>query len=220
MSWSGEDMLSKPLETSAPTLLYIHDPMCSWCWAFRPVWQSVRAGLPAAVAIKQALGGLAPDSDVPMPKEMRRKIQTIWRTIERSVPGTRFNFDFWKRCVPRRSTYPACRAVIAARRQAAHFEDAMILAIQQAYYLQARNPSDDSTLIDLAGEIGLNIVRFEADFRHPDTQAELLEEIRWARELGVRSFPTLLLHHKTGYSEMPVDYGNANRILSAVAARL
>lgn len=194
--------------------------MCSWCWAFRPVWQSVRTRLPAAVEIEQFLGGLAPDSAVPMPAEMREKIQDIWRTIERSVPGTRFNFDFWTKCVPRRSTYPACRAVIAARRQGAGFEDAMIFAIQQAYYLQARNPSNDSTLIELAEEIGLDRGRFAADLRHPDIHVELLEEIRWTRELGVRSFPTLLLSHDEGYSEMPVDYGDANRILSAIAAHL
>jgi len=213
-------MLSKPLEASDPTLLYFHDPMCSWCWAFRPVWSTVRRRLPAAVEIRQVLGGLAPDSAVPMPVEMRRKIQAIWRTIERTAPGVRFNFDFWNRCIPRRSTYPACRAVIAARRQNAGFEDAMINAIQQAYYLYARNPSDDSTLIELAGEIGLDAERFEADLRHPDTEAMLLEEIHWARDLGVRSFPTLLLYHERSYSEMPVDYRDANRILSAVADRL
>lgn len=201
-------------------LLYFHDPTCSWCWAFRPVWSSVRARLPASVAIEQVLGGLAPDSTVPMPAEMRERIQSIWRTIEHSVPGTRFNFEFWTKTVPRRSTYPACRAVIAARRQGAEYEDAMILAIQQAYYLHARNPSNDSTLIELAEEIGLDSKRFAMDLRHPDTHVELLEEIRWARELGVRSFPSLLLSHDEGYSEMPVDYRDANRILSAIAARL
>ncbi|MBP1152367.1 MULTISPECIES: DsbA family protein [Methylocaldum] len=213
-------MLHNRPKAAGPALLYFHDPMCSWCWAFRPVWQSVRTRLPDAVEIEQFLGGLAPDSAVPMPAEMRENIQDIWRTIERSVPGTRFNFDFWTKCVPRRSTYPACRAVIAARRQGAGFEDAMIFAIQQAYYLQARNPSNDSTLIELAEEIGLDRGRFAADLRHPDTHVELLEEIRWARELGVRSFPTLLLSHDEGYSEMPVDYGDANRILSAIAAHL
>jgi len=194
--------------------------MCSWCWAFRPVWLSVRTRLSAAVEIKQVLGGLAPDSAVPMPAEMRQKIQNIWRTIEHSVPGTRFNFDFWTKCVPRRSTYPACRAVIAARRQDAASEDAMIFAIQQAYYLQARNPSDDSTLAELAGEIGLSTERFEADLRHPDTQRDLLEEIRLARELGVRSFPTLVLRHDKGYSVIPLDYRDANRVLTAVTALL
>jgi putative protein-disulfide isomerase len=213
-------MLHNRPKAAGPALFYFHDPMCSWCWAFRPVWQSIRTQLPATVEIEQFLGGLAPDSTVPMPAEMRENIQDIWRTIERSVPGTRFNFDFWTKCVPRRSTYPACRAVIAARRQGAGFEDAMILAIQQAYYLQARNPSNDSTLVELAEDIGLDRERFAADLRHPDTHVELLEEIRWGRELGVRSFPTLLLSHDEGYSEMPVDYRDANRILSAIAARL
>jgi putative protein-disulfide isomerase len=56
--------------------------------------------------------------------------------------------------VPRRSTYAACRAVIAARRQNPGYEEKMILAIQQAYYLEARNPADSHTLIELASEIG------------------------------------------------------------------
>ncbi|CAI8763956.1 DsbA family protein [Methylocaldum szegediense] len=213
-------VLTNRPNAAGPVLLYFHDPMCSWCWAFRPVWQRVKSGLPAGVEIEQFLGGLAPDSTVPMPAEMREKIQGTWRTIERSVPGTRFNFDFWEKCVPRRSTYPACRAVIAARRQGADFEEAMIFAIQRAYYLQARNPSNDSTLIELAEEAGLDKDLFEANLRHPDTQVELLEEIRCTREFGVRGFPTLLLSHGREYSEIPVNYRDPEPILAAIAAHL
>ncbi len=36
----------------------------------------------------------------------------------------------------------------------------MIHAIQNAYYLRAMNPSDTATLIELAGEIGLNKQQF------------------------------------------------------------
>jgi protein-disulfide isomerase-like protein with CxxC motif len=54
--------------------------------------------------------------------------------------GTEFNFDFWTKCQPRRDTYKACRAVIAASQQNA--EEAMIEAIQKAYYLRAMNPSE------------------------------------------------------------------------------
>ena len=38
----------------------------------------------------------------------------------------------------------------------------MIHAIQRAYYLEARNPSDTQTLIELAGEIG-TIARFKSE---------------------------------------------------------
>jgi putative protein-disulfide isomerase len=44
---------------------------------------------------------------------------------------------------------PILRAVIAAREQGIDYNEAMISRIQQAYYLEARNPSDNSTLIEL-----------------------------------------------------------------------
>ena len=39
----------------------------------------------------------------------------------------------------------------------------MTLAIQKAYYMQARNPSDYETLIELAGEIGADKTKFSKD---------------------------------------------------------
>lgn len=140
-----------PDNIAPPVLIYIHDPMCSWCWAFRPVWQAVTAALPDGVDTRLLLGGLTPDTDKPMPESMREYLQQTWRTIQVRVPSTRFNFDFWVRCKPRRSTYPACRAVIAARTQVPALETSMITAIQRAYYQGAMNPSDDDILLAPAG---------------------------------------------------------------------
>ena len=64
--------------------------------------------------IHYALGGLAPDSDVPMADEMQTMLQQIWSRIHQQL-GTEFNFEFWKNCQPKRSTYPACRAILVAR---------------------------------------------------------------------------------------------------------
>ena len=148
--------------------------MCSWCWAFSSALEKLLEKLPAEVGTKRLLAGLAPDSREPMPAQMRDYIRGQWRQIQRQIPGTRFNFDFWTRCVPRRSTYPACRAVIAARRQGESFDEAMTRAIQRAYYLQARNPSDTATLLELAGE--------NASFEIPITQEELAGMVGASRE--------------------------------------
>jgi putative protein-disulfide isomerase len=75
------------------TLYYFHDPMCSWCWAFRPRWQEITAGLPDSVGYRRVLGGLAPDTDQAMPKEMQAKLRAIWQTIQQTVPSTPFNFE-------------------------------------------------------------------------------------------------------------------------------
>jgi putative protein-disulfide isomerase len=133
-------------------LYHVHDPMCSWCWGYRRVWDELRSALPESVVVVNVVGGLAPDSDEPMPMAQRETIAGYWGRIAEET-GAEFNFDFWQQCEPRRSTYPACRAVIAAARQGA--EEAMIDAIQRAYYLRAMNPSNTSTLVQLAIELGL-----------------------------------------------------------------
>lgn len=195
-------------------LYYVHDPMCSWCWAFRPVYIRIVDSLPAELPLIRLLGGLAADSDEPMPEALRTYLETTWKTIQQRVPGTQFNFDFWRHCQPRRSTYPACRAVIAARRQGAAFESAMILAIQQAYYLRAQNPSDDDVLIGLAGELGLDGSRFARELNDPVTRDRLLQEIEFASTIGAQGFPSLILEHRGCYHRLTHDYQDAAPLLA------
>lgn len=162
------------------------------------------------------LGGLAPDTDEPMPEEMRVWLQNTWRLIQDRVPGTRFNFEFWERCAPRRSTYPACRAVIAARAQGGDKDEAMTQAIQQAYYLQARNPSDRDTLIELAGEIGLDRQRFTFDLDSQETASTLQTEIELARHLGAQGFPSLIFSNGYRDQYVPIDYNEPRAMLGLI----
>lgn len=187
--------------------------MCSWCWGFRPALDAFRSGLPHAIEWRNLLGGLAPDSDVAMPAETRAMVMNHWRTIQARL-GTEFNFDFWERCAPRRSTYPACRAVIAAGRQDA--EEEMIDAIQRAYYLRAMNPSDDATLVQLAQELALDSDRFADDLRDPMTHQALLDQVRQARSMGVSSFPSLVFDSGGQRVRIPVDYHRPEAMLAAV----
>jgi putative protein-disulfide isomerase len=199
-----------------PTLYYVHDPMCSWCWGFRPALDRLFAGLPRDIRIERLLGGLAPDSDQPMPDAMRAQLRETWRRIQARIPGTRFNFDFWTHCAPRRSTWPACRAVIAARRQDPAFDQAMTAAAQRAYYLEARNPSDRETLIALAGEIGADSNRFARDLDEEDTRQALADEIARARGMGVDSFPSLVLDRAGSRWRIEVEYTDSAAMLETI----
>jgi len=187
--------------------------MCSWCWAFRPVFEQMLQALPADIEVRYLLGGLAPDSDAPMDKTTQTMIQKHWHTIEKKVPNTTFNFDFWTKNTPRRSTYPACRAVLAAKAQSAPKEDAMILAIQQAYYLKATNPSNDDTLIACAANIGLNIDTFKKDLHAPHTQQQLVNNIQQAQSMGVYNFPSLVLEENEQCQPISIDYNSIGHIL-------
>jgi len=204
-------------------LYYIHDPMCSWCWAFRPVWKQLEQHLTSLLHIEYVLGGLAADSDVLMSVTMQHNIQRHWHAIEQRVAGTQFNFDFWTQCQPRRSTYPACRAVLAARQQGEPFEKAMIFAIQQAYYLHADNPSDDSVLMALALQIGLDVALFRVALHASETQDQLLKEVAQAQQIwnmsGAGGFPSLVLYQHGRWHEMLVDYHDVEVMLARIRAR-
>lgn len=200
---------------SSSTLFYVHDPMCSWCWAFVPVWQQVRDALQELpVQVEYLLGGLAPDSDAPMPADMQQMLQATWQRIQQHVPGTGFNFAFWTGCQPRRSTWPACRAVLAAGNQQQAKE--MILAIQHAYYLRVMNPSDDATLIALAQELGLDSGRFAADLNSDETRQRLQQQMQRARSMPINGFPSLVLQTENGQQPIPLDYNSADNILAAI----
>lgn len=195
------------------TLFYFHDPMCSWCWGFQPTWSKLQQLLPVSVGVQYVVGGLAPDSDQPMPEEMQAFLQQTWQRISDRL-GTEFNFDFWTECKPRRSTYPACRAVIAAGFQ--EKEKEMISAIQHGYYLQARNPSDLSTLEAFADEIGLNVQQFRDDMASEDLEQLFQKHLALQEVMPVSGFPSLVLYVNNRYLQLRLDYENAHTMINQI----
>ena len=161
------------------------------------------------------VGGLAPDNEEPMEDTMREFLQETWRRIQQQIPGTEFNFDFWTSNTPRRSTYPACRAVIAAR-QLADEEEQMTYGIQQAYYLHARNPSDLDTLVDIASSLGINPGQFRVVMESEEIQQSLNSELSRVRSIGIQSFPSLLIQQHSRQQVIPLNYRTAAPMLQEI----
>jgi len=198
------------------TLYYIHDPMCSWCYGFKPVLELLTNQLKDIIEIKYYLGGLAEDTDTIMSNSMQVNIQSNWKNIEQTIPGISFNYNFWELCIPKRSTYASCRAVIAAKKQHLKFEYTMINAIQNAYYLNARNPSDYDVLYELAKETGLNQQQFKFDIHSDEVNSNLMQQILFCRKIGADSFPSLFVLSNNNYYPIVLDYNNADIILDHI----
>ena len=195
-----------------PTLYYFVDPMCSWCYGFSQEMQLIIDKLPNNIELRYVMGGLAPDSDEPMPEEMKQYVQQPWHTVAKKT-GASFNFDFWTKCQPKRSTNPSCRAVITAGLQGQDNIPLMLAAIQTAYYQQARNPSENETLMEIAAEIGLDRDRFAKDIVSTEVAELLQSDFRFKDRLGVRGFPTLALAKDDKYYGLAVGYAKADVVL-------
>ncbi|MCG7755864.1 MAG: DsbA family protein [Nitrosomonas sp.] len=190
--------------------------MCSWCYAFSRSWAALQQNLPRDIDIVYLVGGLAPDTTELMPLATQKMVQQAWQRIEQTVPGVRFNWDFWSRNAPIRSTYPACRAVLAAKKQRAEAEPEMIRAIQTAYYQQAKNPSLPETLQACTREIGLDVETFSEDLKSPAIESELQQQMQQARSMNVYSYPSLRLVHNNTVFPVAIDYSDHRTMLDEI----
>ena len=207
------------MAATKPKLHHVYDPMGSWCWGYKPTWDKIKKAVADDVEIIYVLGGLASDTDEPMPEMMQAQIASYWKKIENFL-GTKFNYEFWTENTPRRATYPACRAIIAARAQGAELE--MLNAIQEAYYLDAQNPSDNTVLIKLASKICLDMNQFETAFLSEQTHQALLTEIVFSRSIGGTNFPSLFIvkedkkDKKDKQVQIPIDYKDAELTIELI----
>jgi putative protein-disulfide isomerase len=85
--------------------------------------------------------------------------------------------------------------------------------IQQAYYQEARNPSDVEVLCSLAIELGLDEDTFRAELISAEVEAKLQAGFNTRRRIGADSFPSLVLESGGKVQFLCDGYSSAQEIL-------
>jgi putative protein-disulfide isomerase len=172
-------------------LLYVMDPMCSWCWGFAPVLAALTAQAAAAgVPMQLVLGGLRKEQAALDPAG-RVRILAHWQAVNAST-GQMFNFN---EGLPEGLVYhtePACRALVTARHLDAMRVWPLLELIQQAFYCEGRDVTRATVLRELASAAGLSRSEFAEAFDSPQMQAATQADFTWVQDLGIAGFPTLL----------------------------
>lgn len=172
-------------------LLYVMDPMCSWCWGFAPVAQALIAqAQDAGVQTQLVVGGLRSGSSA-LDSATRKYILEHWQAVAEAT-GQPFRFDG---AMPDGFVYdtePACRALVAARGVQCADVWTLLELIQRAFYEQALDVTRAPQLVDLAEQAGYAREAFAAAFSSADTRAQTAADFSWVQDLGIAGFPTLL----------------------------
>jgi len=181
---------------NAPLLWYFADPMCSWCWGFSPVIETLRDEYRDRMKIALVLGGLRPGETAPMTAAAREEILHHWHQVHERT-GQPFRFD---NALPEGFVYdtePASRAVVSM----GGIDPALIFplfkAIQHAFYAEGRDVTQAGVLADLAAELGADKDAFLQAFDSDAARARTQAHFRQARQAGVRGFPALILQQDT-----------------------
>ncbi len=193
-------------------LIYFADPMCSWCWGFAPVMQSVRERYGARLPLRLILGGLAVGTSKPLDAKGKQMIREHWQHVAERA-GQPFDFAFFERDGFVYDTELACRAVVAARRLSEATAIEFLNRLHRGFYAENRDITDRATLADLAETAGMDRARFEAEFDDPNTSADTLADFQITRNTGIDGYPALLAgNRETGYSFITLGYQPWNKI--------
>ncbi len=187
MSDTGQQFGIEPIGT----LYYFGDPMCSWCWGFRPVLEQIDQEYPELKRVT-VMGGLRGGEEVPMADDLAEMIRGAWLRIEQST-GQSFNHDLWRDHRPLATTWPACRAVLSARLLDPAAEWPYMVGMFEAYFTRALDPSRRETHLGVAEKQGLDTEAFAAMLESEEVEQALQLDLLTTQRFGITGFPSVVL---------------------------
>jgi putative protein-disulfide isomerase len=206
--------------TKSRQLVYFADPMCSWCWGFSPVIDAARARFGDELSVRLILGGLRPGTTEVMDEAAKQMIREHWEHVH-EASGQPFDHSFFAREGFVYDTEPACRAIVAVRRQHANGALAFLKHLHHAFYAENRDVTERGTLCALATEFGLDAEAFAEAFDAEESVTETRRDFAIARHAGITGFPTVLAgSDATGYAIVTVGYQTWERIEALIATWL
>ncbi|MES2164571.1 MAG: DsbA family protein [Pseudomonadota bacterium] len=199
-------------------LIYVGDPMCSWCYGFGKEMTAL-SERPPELPVEILVGGLRAGATDVLDDSGKQFRLAHWARVEESS-GLPFNR---KALMARENfvydTEPICRAVVTARRVAPGADQlAVFRALQRAFYVDGLDTTDGAVLAraavaELQGQgVAMEVAAFLAAWSHPATIADTLAEFATVRALGIRSFPALLLEADGRRIGISPGYANVDQL--------
>lgn len=173
-------------------ILFVADPMCSWCWGFAPVMAEIETLCAGRARVTPVMGGLRPLTPAPMTDADKTEIRHHWEQVHERT-GQPFDFAFLERDGFTYDTEPACRAVVMARRLDPGRAGAYLEALHRAFYAGNRDVTDADVLADVAAETGYDRAAFADAFASRAAFYETAGDFHAAQRLGVTGYPTVIL---------------------------
>lgn len=196
------------------TIIYIADPMCSWCYGFGPEITALHQGLPE-VPIELIMGGLRAHQTTPITTEQRNKILSHWQQVH-AATGLPFSDALLSQDGFVYDTEPACRAVVAARQLVPHTSLAVLHAIGHAFYANGQDVTQGSVLAEVCASAmtaaghAIEAAEFERAWASDAAIHATAADFALTKKWGVAGFPTVVLERDraldlvaSGFTRMP-----------------
>lgn len=193
------------MENNLIELIQFTDPVCTWCWGSEPIIRKLETEYGRNLKASYVMGGLVKDIRVfndhangigGGAQESNRSIASHWEeaSIRHGMPVNGFEFKLFSNEYP--STYPQNIAYLAAKMENVNLANKYLRLIREETITKGRLTNRKDVLIELANDIGLDIVSFIKRLDDGSAEEEFKKDLKFVKDKRVTGFPTFLLKYK------------------------
>ena len=186
-------------------IVYIGDPMCSWCYGFSPVIQHLNNKHKHEVKMTLVVGGLHVGDNCITDEKRAEFLRHHWEEIsDRS--GQPFSYKSLENLGWLYDTEPACRSVVAVRKLEPEKAFPYFATVQSGFYADAKDTNADDIYVEAAEQHGIDGAEFLKTFHDEATKQETFQDFNWSRSMGVTGYPTVLVRDGEDWAALTFGY--------------
>ena len=209
-----------PIAESDLEIIYVGDPLCSWCWGISPALNHLeRAATANGIPYRIVLGGLRPGGGDPWNEEFQNFLRHHWEEVT-ARSGQPFGEALFAREQFNYDTEPPCRAVVTARTLDPTVESRFFELIQHRFYVLGEDPNEVTFYQPICAATGVDFTEFVKLFGSPEMLARTQADFQLNRRWGVTGYPTVVVRKgdrlyaiARGYAEFDAMWGAVEEIV-------
>lgn len=196
------------VDSATLEIIYVGDPMCSWCWGIAPSLQKLKTHYAAQnIGFRIVVGGLRPGGGEAWDADFKEFLRHHWEEVnERS--GQPFGYKIFNQENFNYDTEPSCRAVVTAQELEVTNPLAFFEAVQYKFYVENEDPNEVGFYESICQKFALDFQQFKTLFLSEGMKIKTNNEFVMNREWGVKGYPCVLLKKDTELH--PLTYGFAS----------
>lgn len=200
-------------ENAVLQIICFTDPYCTWCWGSEPILGKIKEVYGNQVKVSYRMGGLVEDittfadpSNAIGGENWYRQVADHWVEASSSHGMPVDEQVYYDIKDDFRSTYPASIAYKAAQLQGEELGGSYLRRLRIAAAAERKAIHRLDVQLELAGEIGLDLNRFQKDIMSGIAEIAFQKDLDECRAKGVRGFPSYLIRNSMGREKMLRGY--------------
>ncbi|WP_114783184.1 DsbA family protein [Botryobacter ruber] len=202
-----------------PTLLYVTNPMCAWCYGFTYVVRRLKALWHGRLQVRVLLGDFQAYATEPLQQDTKERLAVSWHRVQQrtSLP---FDYRFFLEKSFVYKTEPACRALLAMRLLRPVLSLEVLRALHSAFYADGLDITKPENLVKVTRLFGISDNLFMTLYEADEIMEQLEEEFQFVEQIGATSFPCVYFEGPEGPELLTKGYCDLDELEERLLQRL